>query len=369
LPRLKAFKWQEWSEWVEREIALDGPDTIAVDTETSGLGHHDLAFCATASWRGRDGSLKSGYIDLEDEGREERIALLSRVLDDVPTWVFHNAKFDLQKLDYIGALPAQSPETQPVRDTQPLAALLDENRRMALKSLAVTELGIEDVVEVIVKSGPNKGSTKRVPREEHHLNAVRRKLKLTKDDGYHLLPREALVPYAIRDTELTLLLYEKLAPKIPPDLTPVYDEELEVSRILRAMEGNGVGIDVPYLEEANDEWGALVMTRWQALVQLVGREDFNANSVPQLKAAFQAAGVTLESTDKAHLRDMVANKASPKKAVELAEALREYRDAEKVYGTYLSPLLREQRDGIAHPWLNAVGPRTGRMSSSKATND
>jgi DNA polymerase I-like protein with 3'-5' exonuclease and polymerase domains len=365
MPRLRRFKWAEWAAWTEQEIVADAPQEVAVDTETSGLGFHDLAFCATLTWRGADGLLKSGYIDLEDGGG--RAALLRRVLASVPAWIFHNAKFDLQKLDYIGALP---PVVQHiVRDTQPLASLLNENRRLALKSLAVTELGIEDVIEVTVKSGPNKGQTKRVPREEHHLSAVRRKLKLTKDDGYHLLPREALVPYAIRDTELTLLLWEKTWPLLGADLAPVYGEELAVQHILRKMEANGVGVDVPYLEEANDAWGVQTMERWQALVQLVGREDFNANSVPQLHAAFTAAGVTLESTDKAHLRDMVANKASPAKAVALAEALREYRDAEKVYGTYLRPLLADQRDGKAHPWFNSVGPRTGRTSSSVATND
>lgn len=365
MPRLARFKWQEWSEWVEEQVLADAPQAVAVDTETSGLGFHDLAFCATLTWRGKDGSLKSGYVDLEDEGREGRIAALRRVLDSVPTWVFHNAKFDLQKLDYIGALPAH----HHVEDTQPLASLLDENRRLALKSLAVTELGIEDVIEVTIKSGPNKGQTKRVPREEHHLNAVRRKLKLTKDDGYHLLPREALVPYAIRDTELTLLLWEKLRPMLPEDLEPIYAEELEVSRVLLSMESNGVGIDVPYLAEAGDEWGAKVMSAWQALVALVGREDFNPGSPIQLKAAFKDVGVTMESTDKAHLRDLVADRASPKEAVALAESLRVYRDADKVYGTYLRPLLADQRDGIAHAWFNSVGPRTGRTSSSTATND
>lgn len=361
MPRLKRFAWDRWADWVEREVLKDAPAAMAVDTETSGLGHHDLAFCMTCTWRGRDGSLRSGYIDLEEPARVETAR---RILAAVPRWVFHNAKFDLAKLDYIGALPPLSA----IEDTQPLAALLDENRRMALKSLAVTELGIEDVIEVEVKSGPRKGEMKRVPREAHHLNVVRRKLKLTKDDGYHLLPRDVLARYAIRDTELTLLLWERLRPLLPADLEPVYAEELAVAEVLRTMESNGVGADVPYLEEVADEFSVKVMEGWQRLVSLVGTEDFNPNSPAQLKVAFADAGVSLESTDKASMRDLLADAKSPQAARDLATALHEYREAEKIYSTYLRPLLAEQRDGVWHPWLNAVGPRTGRMSSSRATN-
>jgi DNA polymerase-1 len=237
---------------------------------------------------------------------------------------------------------------------------------MALMSRAVTELGIVDNVEVVVKSGPNKVTTKRVPREQHHLNAVRRKLKLKKEDGYHLLPREVLIPYAMRDTELTLLLFEKLRPLLPAELEPVYAEEIELISVLREMEANGVGIDVPYLDEAAEEYGAKVMRAWQKLVKLVGRDDFNPGSVPQLKAAFAAAGVSLASTDKAAMRDLLGNSKTPAEARELAETIHEYREAEKVYVTYLRSLQNEQRDGVWHPWFNSIGPRTGRMSSSTA---
>jgi hypothetical protein len=372
LPRLRAFRWQAWAEWTEREVFADRPNAIAIDTETSGLGFHDLAFCATLSWRGRDGSLKSGYVDLEAEDLPAvssgamRAALLHRILSGVPRWVFWNSKFDLQKLDYLGALPPL--DGYIIEDGQPIAALLNENRRMALKVRAVEDLGHVGTVEVEVKSGPRKGQMKKVAKEEHQLAAVRRKLKLKKEDGYHLLPREALIPYALKDTELTLRWWEKFRPLLPPDLEPVYAEEIEVMRVLLEMESNGIGIDVPYLTEAGDEWGAKVMTGWQELVDLTGREDFNPNSPIQLTAAFEAAGVSLESTDKAAMRDLLANEKSPPQARALAEALHEYRSAEKVYGTYLRPLLAEQRDGIAHPWFNSVGPRTGRTSSSTAAN-
>ena len=71
---------------------------IAVDTETTGVGFYDEPFCATVTWRAPEGELKSAYISLEDEDREEGIDHIRAILGLVHTWVFHNAKFDLQKL-------------------------------------------------------------------------------------------------------------------------------------------------------------------------------------------------------------------------------------------------------------------------------
>lgn len=363
MPRLREFRYDHWAAWVVERVAEDRPAAIAVDCETPGLGHHDSAFAGTVTWRAADGRLVSGYFDLE---APSRIAQMRETLASVGTWVFWNAKFDLGRLDYIGALPPLDGHI--IEDGQPLASLLDENRRMALKVRAVEDLGYVDTVEVEVKSGPNKGTIKHVAKEEHALAAARRKLKLKKSDGYHLLPRDLLIRYALKDTELTLLWVEKHRPLLPPDLEAVYAEEIEVIHVLREMEQNGVGLDVEYLEQAADEYGAKVMVGELRLRDLTGRDDFNANSVPQLREAFASAGVVMESTDKTAMRDLLADPSTPESARELANAVREFRDAEKIYGTYLKPLLAEQRDGVCHPWLNSTGPRTGRMSSSRASN-
>lgn len=360
MPRLREFRYDAWARWFLQRVLTDLPAEIAVDTETTGLAWQDAAFCATLTYRAPSGELVSGYIDLECDGWEERRDLLRGILEWVPSWIFHNAKFDLEKLHALGALPTV---TTQVQDTQPLASILNENRRMALKVLAVEELGIEDIVEVEIKSGPNAGKRKSVPREQHHLNAAFRKMKLKKEDGFHLLPREVLIPYAMRDTELTLLLWEKLRPTLPEAWEPIYAEEIQVIHVLWRMESNGVGVDVSYVREQNDEWGSKVMLLYQALKSLSGREDFNPNAWQQVKAAISAAGVELESTDKEHIRDMLADPACPPKARALGETLREYREAEGIYGNFKS-LLSEQVDGVAHPWFNSVGPRTGRMSSS-----
>ena len=331
MPRLLRHK----PGWVASQVMVDEPASIAVDTETTGLAYYDEPFCATLSWRGAAGELKSAYVSFEDE-REAGIAAVRDALARVPTWVMHNAKFDLQKLRLVGALP----ELAAVEDTQVIAKLIDENDRAGLKHLARRWLHEET-------------------NEEEVLKVVRRKLKLTKDDGYHLLPRDVLVPYAMKDTEFTLRLYELLKPKLPEDVLPAYAREIQLTLVLLEMEANGLAVDLPYLEQTKSDYGVRVMEGWMNLTEITGVTDPKMpNSPKQLKELFAARGLNLDST---------AEKVLVKHAGDrLVDTLLQYRSDKKIHGTYLTPLLAEQRGGIVHPWFNVIQARTGRMSSSSA---
>lgn len=358
MPRFREFKWASWSDWTQYAVATDKPSAIAVDTETTGLGFYDEPFCATLTWRAPDGELKSGYVSLEGDERDHGVQVVRDILASVPTWVMHNAKFDLQKLGLIGALPAR-PQWGAIEDTQVIAALTDENQRKGLKFLAANVLKVSDVIEIEVKSGPNKGMKKRVPRAEHELNAIRRKMKLTKDDPWDLLPREFIVPYAIKDTEYTLRLFELMKPALPEDVLPAYAREIAVTLVLLDMEANGLALDIPYLEETTSTYGVKVMEGWMELTDITGISDPKMpNSPKQLTEAFAARGIRLDST-----AEPVLSKLTDKLAVSLLQ----YRSDKKMHGTYLTSLLSEQRDGIVHPWFNPVQARSGRMSSSSAS--
>jgi DNA polymerase I-like protein with 3'-5' exonuclease and polymerase domains len=370
VPRFRAFKWDAWVEWAREQIQLDAPDIIAIDTETSGVGFYDEPFAATLTWRGPDGTLRSAYFDLEAGGREERIDALRGILFDTSRWVFHNAKFDLQKLLLAGAIdvPMMSygydGEPREIHDTQTLYVLIDENGRKGLKHLAATVLKVDDTICVEIKSGPNKGTFKRVPKEEHALSAVRRKLKLKKDDGYQLLPREVLVPYALKDTEFTLLLFEKLKPQLEAlgdeRLLELYAEFMQLKLVLLDMEADGFDLDIPYLKCITSEYGVKVMEGWERIVKITGNPDLNPQSPDQIKAAFAKRGVPLDSTAVDVLRDVDD---------ELAGALLQYRHDKKIHTTYLIKLLAEQRNGRTHPNFNEDAARSGRMSSSAASNN
>ena len=360
MPRIREFRWDSWALWTAAQIYRDQPACVAVDTETSGLEFYDEPFCATLSWRAPDGALKHGYIDLEHEhGLEARRAMLGATLRRVPTWVFHNAKFDLQKLLLIGAIYWSDVDRARLEDTQTLFHLLDENSPKGLKALAVSVLGVDDTIEVTVKSGKNAGTTKRVPKEAHILNRALRQFGLRKKDGYHLLPRHVLIPYAIKDTDFTLELYEVLRPALErrdPALLGLYEREVKLKKVLLHMMESGLRLDLPYLEATASEYGQRAMEDWTRIVALTGNADLNPNSPPQLKNAFAERGVFLDST---------AVDVLEKLDDELARAILEYRSDTKMHKTYLQGLLAMQRDGLVHPWFNEDGARSGRMSSGK----
>jgi DNA polymerase I-like protein with 3'-5' exonuclease and polymerase domains len=372
VPRFREFKYDSWAEWTYEKFRSDADVNptgmmVAVDTETSGVGFYDEPFAATLTWRSPEGSLRSGYFDLEGPGRERRIQLLRNILDGLATgWVFHNAKFDLQKLVLVGALDIASiaRKSEGLHDTQTIYVLIDENGRKGLKHLAATVLKVDDTIEVEIKSGPNKGEFKRVPKEEHKLGAVRRKLGLKKADGYHLLPREVLVPYALKDTEFTLLLWEKLLPQLEAlgdeRLMALYREFMQLKLVLLDMEADSFKLDIPYLDCITSEYGVKVMEGWERIVKLTGNPDLNPQSPDQIKATFAKRGVKVDSTAVDVLRDLDD---------ELAEALLQYRSDKKTHTTYLVALKHEQRNGYVHPNFNDDAARTGRMSSSAASNN
>jgi DNA polymerase-1 len=344
MPRLVTHKVA----WIREQ--LRGVPYVAIDTETTGVGFYDEPFCVTLSWRpDPESPVRSAYISLERHigGCHDS---LRDVLQSVPKWVFHNAKFDLQKLVLVGILNEQSLDAQRLEDTQTIYHLLDENDRKGLKYLA----------RKILKEETD---------EEEVLKVVRRKLKLTKDDGYQYIPRHILQPYAMKDTEFTLRLWEILRPRLEKrgeDLVDLYRSAMRGKLVLLRMEANGFALDMEYLDRVTSEYGAAVMQGWQNIVALTGKPDLNPNSPAQLIEAFADMHLYVGSTAKEALRE-VADRNT--KAGELAALILCYREDAKIHKTYLRGLQNEQRNGIIHPSFNDDAAKTGRMSSSTPSNN
>lgn len=360
MPRLREFRWGQWAEAAVRQHNADRPSLIAIDTETTGVGFNDTPFGATVTWRrfDLDRSMTSWYFELDTDTTWAPFNALQQILLETPAWVGHNLKFDLQKLMLSGVLNRDEIGRHELHDTQTQYHLLDENDRKGLKYLAVKVLGYDDTIEVEIKSGPNKGKTRKVPKEEHRLAEARRKLKLKKEDGYHLLPRPVVVPYALKDTEFTLALHEVLLPKVEErGLLDWYRTEIDLQLALLDMEADGLLLDLEYLNRVASEYGARAMEQWQDVVALTGNADLNLNSPRQLLQAFAARGHRLESTDAATLKKLDDD---------LARAILAYRETFKLHKTYLKGLQDEHRDGLVHPSFNPTGARTGRLSSGSA---
>lgn len=366
MPKIREYNYARWARRSFDQIQTDQPLVLAVDTETPGVNFYDAPFCVTMSWRSgsriRNAYFELGGIDFAEELVRQALADL---IDRGGTMVYHNAKFDLQKLILGGMLKREQLDPYRIEDTEGIFHLLYPNDSKKLKTLAVKHLRTGTIM-VPYASGKKKGELHEVMREDHELAAIRRKMGLKKDDGYHLLPREYLVPYAMKDTEYTLRLYELGRPKLSDEkgtsgrsLLDCYRMEQQLCLALLDMEHPGIKLDLDYLKTTKSEWGVKKLQEWENTVTLADNPELNLNAPHQILDAFKARGVELEDTRAATLKKV----KDP-----LAKQILTYRHVEGIYDK-LRELLDTQRDGIAHPHIRQHGAKTGRSSSSAARPD
>jgi len=302
---------------------------LAIDTETTGVDWHDEAFMISMAW-----GTTTAVCDKRELTEQEWQACLDDITNNVlgaTKIIFHNAKFDIQKLCRLG-IPIDCFKN--FEDTQAIAHLLNEHQPTGLKSLARTHLG-------------------ETTDEDEVLKKVRRELKLTKDDGYYQIPSEILSPYAKKDAEFTLRLYQTLYPRLGKDQLPLYELEKELTMILLQVEAMGMAIDVPYVQNKRREYGDKIYLIKEKIAALTNAE-FNPQSPKQVIDVFAGRGVTLKRTDKSTLVGV---------GDELATLIVELREANKIKTTYFDALNKEVRGGVLHPNFRQHGTVTGRMSS------
>ena len=309
-------------------------DLLAIDTETTGVGWHDEAFMisvATREW--------SHVYDkrLCEHGKEwdEAVETVSAMLIDCDKIIMHNAKFDIQKLCRLG-IPLKV-FVDKFEDTQAIAHLIDEQQSTSLKYLARTVLGEET-------------------DEDEVLKVWRRKNKIKKDEGYEPIPHEILAPYAAKDAEFTLRLYEVLWNRLPEDLRPLYSIEKALTLSLLGIEARGLKVNREYVLEQRREYGDRIYKLKQRIGDIAGKE-FNPQSPKQIIEAFAQRGVRVEATDKSTLSALDD---------ELALMIVELREANKIKATYFDGLYDEMQEDVLHPNFRQHGTRTGRMSSGAA---
>lgn len=336
---LRRFGEVSYQRWIE-----DGaPAILAIDTETEGTGYFDRPFCVTFTWRRPDGSLRDAYFETSMNGEEYAVndEYVRSMLVASKTWIFHNAKFDLQKILLEDWSTRDEYDAKTIHDTEAIWHLLDNVDRKGLKYLGEKHLG----------------DGAREP--ERLLAKVRRKLKIKKEDGYFFLPREHVVPYAMRDTNLTYRLAVLGLPKIQKQekLFNLYNSEQELCLYMLDMEEAGMALDVEYCKRMASEYGLKIMQTLNQIRAITEDPELNPASPKQLTAAFAKRGLQLDSTNEETLLPLED---------ELARLVLEYRGLMKMHKTYFVALLDEQRDGIVHPSFRQHGARTGRMSSGKA---
>jgi len=209
--------------------SLSGPMTLAVDTETTGLRYrHDIVFglavaCTDQSW----------YFDLREQ--PQAVAWFNDMLDATSgEIIMHNAQFDCMMLDTSGF--AISKHLHRVRDTMVLGSLLNEHETSySLDNLATVYLGDHKEAEIYDDLAKLFGG---------------KAIRSVQMPNLHRAPSVLVAPYAKKDVELTLRLWQQQQLRLSddgtgaPPLSKVAEFEWQVLPVLIANQLAGVRVDV-----------------------------------------------------------------------------------------------------------------------------
>jgi len=171
-------------------------------------------------------------------------------------------------------------------------------------------------------------------------------------------PVDVLGPYCEQDVKWTATLYRDRLEQIRhTKQESIFKLECELTKVLYAMEHEGISIDTKYANEIAKK----IQIRQEQIMQQIFAEvgDFNINSTQQLSEVLNNNGIFsprqtpkgAQSWDEAALIQI----NNP-----LAGLIRQYRALGKLFSTYLEPYLES---AVQHTSFCNWGTLTGRLSS------
>jgi DNA polymerase-1 len=192
---------------------------------------------------------------------------------------------------------------------------------------------------------------------ERHLGINLPKDQGTSDWGAMLLTDDQLA-YATNDVAHLLSLADTLRGGLhEAGLTAVAALEMSLIPVVVAMEANGIAVDVAELTRLRDTYRQQAHACAAQVRELLGADArLNPGSPDQLKTAFAAAGVHLDSTAEAVLTTLDHPAAA---------AVLDLRGCEKVAQQAEALLEAVSRDGRIHAQFDPTGTETGRFSSKQ----
>lgn len=339
------------------------------------------------------------WVDPEEPAEPELRAVIFRHpedRDEIQRWLdkdayfrAHNSKFDLH---FFESAAYTLPPQDRWEDNMVVAHVLDERRSVALQAIGDKMFGTPDQDDAagnpkVWPEGAGIELEKAVKAWLSTENKKRR--KHSKDTGerfvianYSDVPDELMEPYAAHDVELQRRIADAIVPVLDanPDLVEVYDGmERKVLAALFDVEKLGMGIDESGAEKLEVELENELTKIRLDIFDLAGDDEFNPNSPKQVEEAMLRRGVDISHVEKSKKTGRRSMAADVLEGLDddLARRMEDFRGADKLFGTYVWPLLHDQpdtdmgyryaslaADGRLHTDLRQVGARTGRMSSS-----
>lgn len=267
----------------------------------------------------------------------ELVKHLFRAMPAYVEWVWHNGKFDTSFLRAKG-IPREQCRVD--HDTMLLSYSLDETGgRHSLEQCLVDHLNLPAY------------------KDEINANVGKKKKWKTFAD----VPTSALHPRAAKDTIYTGLLFKKLYkdvcdPKRPHMLQAYKDLLIPASNALATIELNGMPINQAVLRKAEYKLQQESIPILTKLRSIVGDKSFNPNSHVQVMDILrQRYKLRVQSSSEDIIKKY-------EKDFPFIKTLLEYRDFQKMIGTYLTSF--RKYGSRVHTSYLIHGTVTGRLSSS-----
>jgi len=184
------------------------------------------------------------------------------------------------------------------------------------------------------------------------------------------LKPEEIVDYACEDADITFQLKQIFEPEIQKDHLKdlFYKMEMPLAEILRAMEFEGIAIDVEGLHKYSEELDGLLITLEREIKELAGM-DFNVDSPKQLGDVLFAHLQISKKPKKTKTGQFATSEdilQKHKNDHEIIPKILDYRQMRKLKSTYVDPLpaLCDEVDGRIHTSYMQTVTATGRLSSN-----
>lgn len=362
---------RDYLQLCDRIAKLPRDTPLGLDTETTGvqLWTKDVLRGVCIGFEG-----KSAYVPVShpDSENVDDVSFLRRALERTEALpVYANAQFDWRALE---AGIGWAPPMERYRDVQLIAWLEDENRPKALKKLGAMFFGEDEAAEQKylkrLFAGKTQADCYRERRQWCAAGGINESAGQSKEiaaemsraskRSWDTVTAEDIAPYAAKDAELTLRVYEHLL--LHPEYAEVEPAVETLHRVQAAayrMTHRGVLVDE---DRCHDLWHDATFS-----AQAIADEfEVNIASTPQLaKLVYEEWGLPCtERTDA----------GAPSVAAAALEALTgehpgldrvlEYRRLVKAAQFYSGLSEHIDASGRVHTSFKVVGTVTGRWSSS-----
>lgn len=272
---------------------------------------------------------------------EEVKAWWQRQLAKASKWVNHNIKYDVHvSINQYEAAPS---EELVLIDTLTAAKLIDSDRML---------YGLDKLSKAWLHEDIGKYEKAFAP----YLN---------NNKDYGVIPADLMAEYGGQDVLTNRRLYHYIQAMLPEPVQPVWDMEIEMTRVLIDIERTGLGVttDLAKIELLTVYELLKLETRLSELVGHEFKPNSNADCFDVLcnQYGLPVLGRTETGNPSFDKHALIQYRAHPLAPTEVVEKIQEYRKLNTLLTMFINPYKELAIDGVLHSSYNQL-LRTARLS-------